>query len=130
MGWQQPIQPPGKPFGTVEGIHNSNEPLNDWTKAVVNPVVVCDTGELYHMPCSPGPAAAAAAAEGRGKAARKQCDAIASGVVGYDIGNRSAPQDILPDVPLRLDLSGAAVHQQYKSIPAIDKGRLYLGLPT
>ena len=67
----------------------------DWTQTAVDPPVVCDAGELYHMPCSPGPAAAAAA--GRGKAARKQCDAIASGVFGYDTGNRSAPQDILPD---------------------------------
>ena len=71
----------------------------DWTKTAVDPPVVCDVGELYHMPCSTGPAAAAAAAAAAGGTATvpKQCDAIAAGVFGYDTGNRSAPQDVLPD---------------------------------
>ena len=54
----------------------------NWSQTAVDPAVVCDAGDLYHMPCAAGQT--------------QQCNAIARGVFGHDTGNRSAPQDVLP----------------------------------
>ena len=64
----------------------------DWSQTAVDPPVVCDKGELYHMPCL------GAATAGDSKKPQ-QCNKIASGVFGYETYafNRTATQSVLPD---------------------------------
>ena len=74
----------------------------DWSQTAVDPAVVCDKGDLYHMPCL-GAAAGAAAGDAAGDAAAaeeskpQQCNKIARGGFGFETNNRSAIQSVLPD---------------------------------
>ena len=55
----------------------------DWTNTAVDPPVVCDEGDLYHMPCAES---------------NPQCNAIAHGVFGFDTRNHTgATQNVLPE---------------------------------
>ena len=62
----------------------------DFSKTIVDPPVVCDKGDLFHMPCL------SAGGGASNYAPPQQCNAIARSVFGYATGNRSATQAILP----------------------------------
>ena len=68
-------------YASFNAIANAVK-TQDWRNTAVDPPVVCDTGELYHMPCG---------------LLKHQCNAIARGVFGYETGNRSATQAVLPE---------------------------------
>ena len=90
--WDHIIAEPAV-FASFNAIADAAK-TGDWTQTAVDPPVICDEGELFHMPCSGGRGATAAAGP---EVLQHQCNMIASRVFGYEIGNRSATQSILPD---------------------------------
>ena len=94
----------------------------DWSKTAVDPQVLCDEGELYHMPCSAG---------GIGEQQTQQCNAIARGVFGYATENRSALQDVLPERPVSMITGEVWEYQKVcreilgaPGVPACDGGSI------